>query len=229
MTREEAIRILPDMKGAGNEWDMALDMAITALQAQDVDAVSRQAVMWMLTNLSYTQCRTQGEVEVIGVAKTLLIAMPSAQEVNNSNQEVNNSTATQPNGIESQASYRQVTGKLDVTDCISRQDAIDALNEICDRCGEGEKYNGVMCGACYMDGAVDCIEALPSAQPEIIHCLDCKHKPYPSDNYDPDNSDCGFEIIFPDYRCPCRCDDEYYNYIPDDDWFCGNAERRADE
>ena len=43
------------------------------------DLISRQAVMWMLTNLSYTQCRTQGEVELIGLAKTLLIAMPSAQ------------------------------------------------------------------------------------------------------------------------------------------------------
>lgn len=68
----------------------------------------------------------------------------------------------------------------------------------------------------------------PSAQPEIIRCKDCKHKPYPSDNYDYDNGDCGFEIIFPDYRCPCRCDDGYYNHIPDDDWFCGNAERRED-
>ena len=66
-------------------------------------------------------------------------------------------------------------------------------------------------------------------QPEIIRCKDCKHKPYPSDNYDYNNSDCGFEIIFPDYRCPCRCEDEYYNRIPDDDWFCGNAERRTDE
>ena len=64
-------------------------------------------------------------------------------------------------------------------------------------------------------------------QPEIIRCKNCKHKPYPSDNYDYDNS--GFEIIFPDYRCPCRCEDEYYNHIPDDDWFCGNAERRTDE
>ena len=68
------------------------------------------------------------------------------------------------------------------------------------------------------------IEALE--QPEIIRCKDCKHKPHTSDKYDYDNGDCGFEIIFPDYRCPCRCEDEYYNHIPDDDWFCGNAERK---
>ena len=113
MTREEAIKILTEYFDGGCTdfvWD-AYQLAIKALQAQDVDAVSRQAVMWMLTNLSYTQCKTQGEVEVIGLAKTMLIAMPSAQEVNNSNQEVNNSTATQPNGIESQASYMQVRCK----------------------------------------------------------------------------------------------------------------------
>ena len=46
---------------------------------ENVDTVSRQAVMWMLTNLSYTQCRTQGEAEVIATAKALVIAMPSAQ------------------------------------------------------------------------------------------------------------------------------------------------------
>ena len=77
--------------------------------------------------------------------------------------------------------------------------------------------------------AITEISDLPSAQPEIIRCKDCKHKPYPSDNYDYDNGDNGFEIIFPDYRCPCRCEDDYYNRIPDDDWFCGNAERRTDE
>ena len=171
MTREEAINILKsgstfayDEKEAG-EFCEAYDMAIKALQAQDVDAVSRQAVMWMLTNLSYTQCRTQGEVEVIGLAKTMLIAMPSAQEVNNSNQEVNNSTATQPNGIESQVSYRQVTGKLDITDCISRQAAINAIeNTDC----ELPPYA--------WDELTDAIMRVPPAQPEIIHCEECKYR-----------------------------------------------------
>ena len=101
-------------------------------------------------------------------------------------------------------------------DTISRTAAIDLW----------EKYHPTI--------AVDAMQydaelrQLPSAQPEIIRCKDCKHKPYPSDNYDYGNGDCGFEIIFPDYRCPCRCDDDYYNRIPDDDWFCGNAERRTD-
>lgn len=61
----------------------------------------------------------------------------------------------------------------------------------------------------------------------LIRCKDCKHQPYTSDEYDYDNGDCGFEIIFPDYCCPCRCEDEYYNRLPDDDWYCGNAERKT--
>ena len=53
-------------------------------------------------------------------------------------------------------------------DLISRQAAIDAVNKICDRCGEHKKYDGVMCGTCYLDGVVDIIEDLPSAQPEPL-------------------------------------------------------------
>ena len=68
----------------------------------------------------------------------------------------------------------------------------------------------------------------PPAQPEIIRCKDCIHRPITNDTYNFDDWNCGFDIEFPDYRCPCRCDDEYYNRIPDDDWFCGNAERRTD-
>ena len=175
MTREEAKAILEEVSVIDDSiWQydphylQALQVAITALQAQDVDAVSRQAVMWMLTNLSYTQCRTQGEVEVIGVAKTLLIAMPSAQEVNNSNQEVNNSTATQPNGIESQASYRQVTGKLDVTDCISRQAAINAIeNTDCELspCAWNELTDAIM--------RVPSVQPIHTNTPNTLKSLDC--------------------------------------------------------
>ena len=97
---------------------------------------------------------------------------------------------------------------------ISRQAAIDVMSCINDSVCE--------------QWAIDALEKLPSAELEIIYCKDCKHKPYTSDKYDYDNGDCGFEIIFPDYRCPCRCEDEYYNHIPDDDWYCANGERRTD-
>lgn len=98
-------------------------------------------------------------------------------------------------------------------DTISRQMAIDAI------------WDGINMDI-YTKEVKEILEELPTAQSEIIRCKDCKHKPHTSDKYDYDNSDCGFEIIFPDYRCPCRCEDEYYNYIPDNDWYCGNAERK---
>ena len=56
-----------------------------------------------------------------------------------------------------------------------------------------------------------------SAQTEIILCKDCKHRP----TRDEDG-----ELDFPTSRCPCQCDDFYYSWMPNAEWFCGNAERR---
>lgn len=53
----------------------------------------------------------------------------------------------------------------------------------------------------------------------VVRCKDCKHKPT--------GSGVNHDITFPeqDYRCPCRCEDYWYSWIPDDDWFCANGER----
>ena len=83
-------------------------------------------------------------------------------------------------------------------------------------------------GYIHGDTIADMIGDAPTIELETIRCRDCKHKPHPTDYYDRSEPDCGFEIIFPDYKCPCRCADEYYNLVPDDNWFCGNAERRED-
>ena len=56
---------------------------------------------------------------------------------------------------------------------------------------------------------------------ELIRCRDCKHKPTIDGVYED-----GFDIVFPDMRCPCQCDDGWYNWMPDDDWYCANAERK---
>ena len=34
MTNKEALKILPDMKGAGDDWDKAIDLAVEALKVQ---------------------------------------------------------------------------------------------------------------------------------------------------------------------------------------------------
>ena len=88
-----------------------------------------------------------------------------------------------------------------MADLISRQAAIDAL----DSCGRLILPNGIL----YTD-AVSAIKALPSAQPEIIHCGECKHRD-PEDH----KCDCGHDILWQLPR--------------DDKWYCADAERRTDE
>lgn len=92
---------------------------------------------------------------------------------------------------------------------------------------EGDVVKQTVCET-LADALMD-LEKLPSARPDIIHCKDCKHRPVTNDNYDDEEWDCGFNIEFPDHKCPCQCDDGWYNRLPDDNWFCGNAERKTDE
>ena len=65
-------------------------------------------------------------------------------------------------------------------DTISRQAAIDALNSTCDRvCHYSKKQRSVMCSSCPLGSAFDVLDELPTAEPEIIRCKDCKHgRPY---------------------------------------------------
>ena len=58
----------------------------------------------------------------------------------------------------------------------------------------------------------------------VIRCKDCKHRPILTDR----ECDSGFKYEFQDERCPCQCDDPWYNWMPDDDWFCGNGERKEE-
>jgi hypothetical protein len=49
----------------------------------------------------------------------------------------------------------------------------------------------------------------------VVRCKECKHRP----KYDGPN-----RLVFPDGICPCQCDDEYYNWMPSDNWFCADGE-----
>lgn len=66
------------------------------------------------------------------------------------------------------------------------------------------------------------LKKMPSAQPESIRCKECKHRPFDSEDTQ------GFGVEFPDEKCPCQCDDGWYNWRPNNEWFCANAERRED-
>lgn len=57
---------------------------------------------------------------------------------------------------------------------------------------------------------------------ELVRCKDCKHRPrrLGEDEHE------GLNLEFPDGKCPCQCEDPWYNWMPDDDWHCGNGERK---
>lgn len=56
---------------------------------------------------------------------------------------------------------------------------------------------------------------------ELVTCKECKHRPI-----DPYNEYCGHNILFPDCVCPCQCVDPFFNYMPDDEWYCGSGEKK---
>lgn len=60
---------------------------------------------------------------------------------------------------------------------------------------------------------------------EVVRCKDCKHRPK-KPNWETYES--GFDIEFPEgSKCPCQCSsDKYYSWYPEDNWFCGDGERK---
>lgn len=53
-----------------------------------------------------------------------------------------------------------------MSDLIRREDVNDLIKQICDACGEGEKYNGAMCRCCRFDDFIGVVDNIPSAEPE---------------------------------------------------------------
>lgn len=74
------------------------------------------------------------------------------------------------------------------------------------------QYNMNECPLVIIDDTVD-----------VVRCKDCKHRPER-----PEGAVYYEDLIFPDGVCPCQCDDYFYSWIPDDDWFCADGERKDD-
>ena len=110
-------------------------------------------------------------------------------------------------------------------DLISRAAAVAQIKEnYCDWCDHTD-----LCQSCETR---DCIATIEQQVPAVdavpvVHCRDCKHRP--TDNRGRDDDSTGFAIEFPDSRCPCQCEDGWYNWYPNDDWFCADGKRRDDE
>lgn len=58
---------------------------------------------------------------------------------------------------------------------------------------------------------------------KVIRCKGCKHRPIVIDA-----EGNGFDYDFPDERCPCQCEDGWYNWMPRDEWYCANGERKEE-
>lgn len=91
-----------------------------------------------------------------------------------------------------------------MSDLISRQAAIKAIEDLQD-CYNG--FSDTYDKACI----IGVLEEVPSAQPEIVRCKDCRWG----------KEVCGNIECFADTNVP----PEYHGY----DWFCPNGERRTDE
>ena len=58
---------------------------------------------------------------------------------------------------------------------------------------------------------------------ELVRCKDCKYRPI-----DTGTHQYGQELEFPNEgKCPCQCDDNWYSWMPNDEWFCASGERRT--
>ena len=97
-----------------------------------------------------------------------------------------------------------------MNDLISRQAAIDAFKKEL-TVGESKGNYVTICSAVGYEGAKQILERLPSAEPEIIRCKDCRWG----------REVCGNIECFVDINIP----PEYHGY----EWFCPNGERRTDE
>lgn len=102
-------------------------------------------------------------------------------------------------------------------DYIQRSDAINALSVSAllrnlDSVEDGTAHR-------YRRAAERIIAGVPAADVvPVVRCKDCKYKPTA-----PDGITYGLQVEFPDKwanRCPCLCEDGWYSWVPDDDFFC---------
>lgn len=78
----------------------------------------------------------------------------------------------------------------------------------------GKEYDEALAKA--IIESVPTIDAVP-----VVRCKDCKHRPIDKGGHGHGN-----ELLFPDDGvCPGQCDDPWYSWLPDDNWFCANGER----
>ena len=160
MTNEDAIKELLELTDAccGQELyatKEALRMAIEALKAQDGtdtnvgsnDLISRQTLQKELALYPIDDVTSEDEAgynRAINDVQKMVLHLPSAQP-----------------------EKAQLSGENATFDCISRQTAIDAIDDIESEVADGDGFQYAKWREYFCD--------LPSAQPEIIRCGQCKY------------------------------------------------------
>lgn len=114
-----------------------------------------------------------------------------------------------------------------------------AITRNAESIGEIEYYSSLAT----LIAVTDCISSV-NEQPtvdavEVVRCKDCEHRPafrnddgggYVEGPKYQETLKNGLTVTLEDTRCPCVNGlDSYFSYIPEDDWFCKNGERRAEE
>ena len=120
-------------------------------------------------------------------------------------------------------------------DYISRSAFIEAKEkQYCQNCDRRKNSKGQVvyeigdapCRACGIGYMLDDVEDFPAADVRpVVYCRDCIHRPYSTEP----GKTSGFAVEAPDRECKCPCfnpDDGYYSWIPADDFFCADGERR---
>ena len=109
-------------------------------------------------------------------------------------------------------------GLLIKDDAISRVDVIKTVHD--------EMYDEHTDKTSALRRVMNAIGDMPAVDALVItRCKDCKHRPRRIEK----NGGNWFDLEFPDNRCPCQGDDGRYNWMPDDNWFCGNGARMDEE
>ena len=126
MTKEEAIKILPDMKGEGSEWDEAIDVAMDALKTQLPSAQPKQNREFMKLTFRNLDGRPYFSIVYLefddnGIGQDVEGYSSYSLDVISEYLKKYFMPSAQPN-------LKQTHNEL-ATDVISRQDAIDAVEE----------------------------------------------------------------------------------------------------
>lgn len=103
---------------------------------------------------------------------------------------------------------------------MTTKEIIDELRDQADVIGPGTECNLLHAAADRLEAIEERVAIMSTERDtELVRCKDCKHRGIAKGKS-------GFDIEWPDGDCPCRSDDPYYSWLPSDDWYCADAERK---